>query len=464
MKHDSKTNKQPVKELKRLRKRIAELEASETEHKRAEEELKHVHQVYREVIENAQGIPYRFNYDDSTFEFFGKDCEELIGIHSNEVTKLTYQKFREIVKKRIILDPEAPSDPFEYTKAFQRGEVKRYRADFKIVTPRGEEKWISDCSLPIFDKKTGKVIFSLGILQDITERKRAEEELQKHREHLEEMVRDRTAELEKRVSEVEQLNDAMVNLSEDLRITNTSLESTTQQLIAANNELEAFSYSVSHDLRAPLRAIDGFSGALFEDYHDRLDDEGKRLLNVIRNEAQRMGCLIDDLLTLSRMGRKGIRSSSIDMRELAESVFNELKATAPNRNLQFKIDILPPARGDTSMIRQVFANLLSNAIKFTKTEEVTVIEVAGKVEENENIYYIRDNGIGFDMKYVKKLFGVFQRLHSEEEFEGTGVGLAIAQRIIKRHGGRVWAEGKVNGGATFYFTLPKQGGRHEEAK
>jgi PAS domain S-box-containing protein len=185
---------------------------------------------------------------------------------------------------------------------------------------------------PILNKK-GEVTSTVHVLDDITERKQAEEELEKHRAHLEELVRDHTAELEKRVSEVQQLNDAMMNISEDLRITNANLESTTRQLVAANSELEAFSYSVSHDLRAPLRAIDGFSNALFEDYYNTLDDEGKRLLNTIRDEAQRMGCLIDDLLSFSRMGRKEMRQSAIDMGELAKSVLKELKATVAERNL-----------------------------------------------------------------------------------------------------------------------------------
>ncbi|MBM4135764.1 MAG: PAS domain S-box protein [Nitrospira sp.] len=239
-----------------------------------------------------------------------------------------------------------------------------------------------------------------------------------------------------------------------LHVALDNLKQRTAQLEAANRELEAFSYSVSHDLRAPLRAIDGFSNILLEDYQNRLDEEGKRVLNTIRNSTKQMGQLIDDLLAFSRISRQEVAKSEIDMTRLAKAVFEELKPSIPEQTSQFNLKELPPAQGDQSMIRQVFMNLLSNAIKFTGKKESAVIEVAGWSEENENVYCVKDNGAGFDMQYKNKLFGIFQRLHSAQEFEGTGVGLAIVQRVIHKHGGRVWAEGKVNEGATFYFTLP----------
>ena len=233
------------------------------------------------------------------------------------------------------------------------------------------------------------------------------------------------------------------------------LEQRVIEVSAVNKELKAFSYSVSHDLRAPLRAIDGFSRALLEDYYDRLDEEGKRFLNTIRDNTQKMGQLIDDLLAFLRVGNQEIVLSEIDMEQLARAVFDELRATASGRILRFNLKELPPARGDQAMIHQVFINLLSNAIKFTRPKEMAMIEVGGWKEEKRNVYFVKDNGVGFEMGYVNKLFGVFQRLHSAEEFEGTGVGLAVVQHIIHRHGGRVWAEGKVNEGATFFFSLPK---------
>jgi len=221
-------------------------------------------------------------------------------------------------------------------------------------------------------------------------------------------------------------------------------------------ELGAFSYSVSHDLRAPLRAIAGFSQALSEDHSDRLDVEGKRMLNVIQDSIHDMGQLIDGLLAFSRLNHNGMKVSDINMRDLATEVFKQVRLGHPERQIRLDIQALPSAYGDRAMIREVLANLLSNAVKFTRHREEATIEVGGRTEGNQTIYHVKDNGVGFDMKYVDKLFHVFQRLHSTAEFEGTGIGLALVQRIIHRHGGRVWAEGKVNEGATFYFTLPSK--------
>jgi light-regulated signal transduction histidine kinase (bacteriophytochrome) len=246
----------------------------------------------------------------------------------------------------------------------------------------------------------------------------------------------------------------MVNLLADLRVSKENLELTTRQLSDANKELESFSYSVSHDLRAPLRAIDGFSQILVEDYGDKLDEGGQHQLDVIQGSARQMGQLIDDLLAFSRLGRKGISMSEIDMGVLAKEVFEQLQLGTPGRAVKFKVDTLHSAYGDRAMIREVLVNFLSNAMKFTRPGKAPVIEVTGTVDENENVYSVKDKGVGFDMKYADKLFQVFQRLHSAEEYEGTGIGLALVQRIIHRHNGRVWAEGKVNKGATFNFSLP----------
>jgi signal transduction histidine kinase len=255
--------------------------------------------------------------------------------------------------------------------------------------------------------------------------------------------------------------DRALRYSEDqLRCLNSELEQRVQErtgkLKEANMELEAFSYSVSHDLRAPLRAIDGFSRILAEDYAEKLDEDGKRVLNVIRSNTQNMGRLIDDLLAFSRLGRKQIEATPVNMSDLANDVFQQLKSGLANQKIQLNLASLPGATGDPALIRQVFVNLLSNAAKYSRPRAETVIEVNGRCENGDCIYSVKDNGVGFDMTYAQKLFGVFQRLHSVEEFEGTGVGLAIVQRIIHRHGGRVWAEGKVDEGATFYFSLPKE--------
>jgi len=229
------------------------------------------------------------------------------------------------------------------------------------------------------------------------------------------------------------------------------------ELEVVNKELESFSYSVSHDLRAPLRAIDGFSRMLVEDHGDNLDAEARRMVNVIASSTREMGQLIDDLLAFSRLGRAPMKTSDINMKDLVEEVFEEMGIATPERVVRFEVYAMPFAKCDRSLMRQVFVNLLSNAVKFTAPKgENAVIEVGGRIEANENVYYVRDNGTGFDMKYADKMFRVFQRLHSPEEFAGTGIGLALVQRIVCRHGGRVWAEGKKDEGATFHFTLPNK--------
>jgi light-regulated signal transduction histidine kinase (bacteriophytochrome) len=285
-----------------------------------------------------------------------------------------------------------------------------------VVWPDGREMWVSTTKMPLRNSE-GQTIGIFGISRDITERKRNEQ-----------AIRQLNADLEKRA----------------------------EQLQAANKELEAFSYSVSHDLRAPLRAIDGYTRILVEDYEPLLDNEGKRICGVISREAQRMGQLIDDLLAFSRLGRKEMYSSKIDMRGLVVSVLHELLIDENQERLAIHIGKLPAVKGDSSLIRQVWVNLLANAIKFTSKKERAMVEVGSKTTKDEFIYYVRDNGAGFDMEYANKLFGVFQRLHSESEFSGTGVGLAIVQRIIRRHEGRIWAEGEVERGATFYFALPRK--------
>jgi signal transduction histidine kinase len=228
------------------------------------------------------------------------------------------------------------------------------------------------------------------------------------------------------------------------------------ELEALNKELETFSYSVSHDLRAPLRAIDGFSRILAEDYRPVLDQEANRLLDVISDNAKRMGNLIDDLLTFSRFSRRAPEMQRIDMVALVQSVIADFDKDPALRNgAEIKVGPLAPAHGDSTLIRQVWINLLSNALKYSRNREQPIISVMSKVDPESVLYSVRDNGVGFDMTYVNKLFAVFQRLHSSSEFEGTGVGLAIVQRIVHRHGGRVWADAIPDQGATFSFSLPK---------
>ena len=320
------------------------------------------------------------------------------------------------------LEHVLPEDRAEVDRRFKEAIKTKTEWGFECRIRRidGEERWIWGVCEYQRDEE-GKRESLAGIIQDITTRKQTEEEILELNASLEERVRERTS-----------------------------------QLAAANHELEAFSYSVSHDLRAPLRAVDGFSRMVVEDYAERLDDEGRRMLGVIRSETQRMGRLIDDLLAFSRLGRQQMELAPILMQEMAQAVFDELAAQEPpERKLRLDLQPLPAVIGTPTMMRQVWVNLIGNAIKFTKGREVGEIEIAARDgEDGVPVYHIKDNGAGFDMRFADKLFGVFQRLHSAEEFPGTGVGLALVQRIVQRHGGRVWAEGEVDHGATFYFTIP----------
>ena len=226
-----------------------------------------------------------------------------------------------------------------------------------------------------------------------------------------------------------------------------------QALAESNQELERFSYSASHDLRAPLRAINGYAQALFEDHAARLDEEGKRLLTVIRDSAKLGGQLIDALLDFSRVGRQALARAPVDLTALAENVVSELRQTQASVAVEVVLTPLPPTSGDGALLRNVLINLIGNAFKFSANRAHPRVEIGAQNDGTEVVYYVKDNGVGFDMQYANKLFGVFQRLHRPDEFEGTGVGLALSQRIVQRHGGRIWAEGKVGEGATFRFTL-----------
>jgi signal transduction histidine kinase len=282
------------------------------------------------------------------------------------------------------------------------------RVDFQY----GNQVW-SFSVVPIAD---GGYVNLYG--RDVTERRRMEVEIRRLNADLEQRVIERTAELE-----------------------------------AANQELEAFAYSVSHDLRAPLRAMDGFSRILQEDYAPDLSLEAQRYLGLVRDNAQQMGSLIDHLLAFSRLGRHSLKRQLIAPTALVHQVIAELGAEQAGRAVEITVGDLPACQADPALLKQVFANLLENALKFTQTREVTRIEVGWMEQDGEHVYFVRDNGVGFDMQYAGKLFGVFQRLHRAEDYEGTGVGLATVQRIVHRHGGRIWAEAEVNTGAAFNFTL-----------
>ena len=298
-----------------------------------------------------------------------------------------------------------------YGKVALTGEPIRFASEAKEL----KDRWFDVYACRAGGPETQRVAI---LFNDITARKHAEEEVRRLNASLEQRVAERTAQLDE-----------------------------------ANRDLESFSYSVSHDLRAPLRAVNGYARMLLQDHGGSLDAEGRRLAEVIRSEGGRMGLLIDALLAFSRLGRQAISSTAVDMTALAREAFAEAAAAAAERSVEFRLADLPPAHGDPTLLRQVFVNLFSNAVKFTRPRERAVIEAGARVEDGETVYWVRDNGAGYDPRYADQLFGVFQRLHRQEEFEGTGVGLAFVQRIVQRHAGRIWAEGKPGEGATFHFTL-----------
>ena len=316
--------------------------------------------------------------------------------------------------------------------------AEKYRADDQAViaagTAReieelnqvnGHERWVHVHKVPYCDE-AGRIVGVVGIFEDITGRKQAEQEIRSLNESLEQRVRERTAELE-----------------------------------ASNRELEAFTYSVSHDLRAPLRAIHGFARILTDEYRPQLDDQARRLLDVVCSEAQRMGHLIDDLLNFCRLGRCAIQPACVDMERMVREVYCEVLPGTDDRQVNLRLHALPCATADPALVRQVWVNLLDNALKYTRHRATAELEIGGAAVNGEHVYFVRDNGIGLDMKYAHKLFKVFQRLHGQDEFEGNGVGLALVQRIVHMHDGRVWLDAEPDRGATFFFTLPRNG--HEEA-
>jgi len=448
------------------------------------------------------------------------------------------------------LDPTGPSPAYDvmlaksihpndatllhqtFTAAMQSNSI--YELEHRIVHPDGSVRWVYDRAHPYFDEK-GNLVRYVGATLDITERKRAEENLRKSEEKYLKTFQSNPAGVglsRMRDGLIVEANEAMLKLlgynddefightilelgvwndladrermvqtaiangktlnqeywlrkkTGELLLSNHSAEliqidnephiiftffditerKKMEQALAehaamleeANKELESFSYSVSHDLRAPLRAIDGYTRLILKKQGDKFDEDTLRRFKDIRLNAQMMGKLIDDLLTFSRLSRKDMSRSEMNMVDLIREEWKVLININPDRNINLIVSSMPLGYGDATLIKQVYHNLLSNAVKFTRSRDYAQIEVGGYNDGNETVFYVKDNGVGFDMKFCDKLFGVFQRLHNDHDYEGTGVGLATVQRIVHRQGGRVWAEGKVNEGATFYFTLPRK--------
>lgn len=413
-----------------------------TERKKAEQEIVRMGKHYQALIEKAPDGIVLLNAEGN-FKFISPSALKMFGYSNNE---------------------EVTGNPSEYThpedlpmvlavlESLIQNPSHIQTIKYRFIDRIGKWRWVeSTFSNLLADPSVEAIVINF---RDITDRKLNEEEISKLNEELEQKVMERTVELEKRSRQLLDNEVALLNLVEDLNLKSEELQRSTAQLEIANKELEAFSYSVSHDLRAPLRAISGFVSILLEDYEQVLDSEGKRICNIIHSNAIKMGQLIDDLLSFSRLIRSELHHSKIDMEGLVKNVISEFESAQNIDSKTILVQKLPQVVGDSNLMKQVWVNLLSNAIKYSSKNKDAQISIGSYREQNELVYYIKDNGVGFDMEYVHKLFGVFHRLHSIAEFEGTGVGLAIVQRIISRHRGRVWAEGKVGEGATFYFTLP----------
>ena len=393
---------------------------------------------YRLLFESAPG-PYLILTPDLT-----------IAAVNEAYLTATMTKREEIVGRGLFeVFPDNPDDPAATGVRNLRTSLDRVRErrapdtmavqKYDIRRPESagggfEERYWSPTNVPVFDAQ-GKLVYIIHHVEDVTEFVRLKR-LDGERHRL-------TAELRSRAEKMEAEVYARAQ----------EVAETSRLLEQANAELESFSYSVSHDLRAPLRAINGFSLALLEDYGTTLPPDGQALLARVRENTKRMAQLIDDLLVFSRLGRKPLEMGPVDLASLMQSVVEEQRQADSKRAIEVVVHSLPATLGDAGLLRQALANLIENAFKFTRRQPKARIEIGSRVEGAETVYYVRDNGAGFDMKYATKLFGVFQRLHGESDFEGTGVGLALVQRIVHRHGGRVWAQAAVDQGATFYFTL-----------
>jgi PAS domain S-box-containing protein len=362
--------------------------------------------------------------DSSNDAIVGKDLNSIVTTWNSGAEKIFGYTAREMIGQSItrLLPPDRQQEELQIIDRVRNGESVQSFDTLRLAKD-GRLIDVSVTVSPIRDK-SGKIVGASKVARDVSQKRAAEEEIRQLNTTLEQRVAERTAELE-----------------------------------AANKELEAFSYSVSHDLRAPLRAVDGFSQAVMEDYGPQLPEEGRHDLQRIRHGAQRMGALIDDLLAFSRLSRTPMNKQEINTGKQVHDVLEGLTAQLNGRKVDLHLADLPACNGSPAMLEQVWTNLLSNAFKYTRQRNPARIEVGCQnTEADEKVYFVRDNGAGFDMRYANKLFGVFQRLHRAEEFEGTGVGLAIVQRIIQRHGGRIWAEAEPDRGATFYFTLNEKAG------
>jgi PAS domain S-box-containing protein len=373
----------------------------------AEEALAHSEQLFRATFEQAAVGIAQVALDGHWLRVNEKLCA-IVGYSRDELLQRTFQD---------ITHPDDLDADLALVRQTLDGVIPTYTMEKRYIRKDGTLIWIN-LTVSLVRTAVGAPRYFISVIEDVNARKLAEEEIHRLNADLEQRVQERTAELE-----------------------------------ILNRELEAFSYSVSHDLRAPLRAIDGFSRILLKAHDQELPAEAQEYLQLIRANTQQMGQLVDDLLAFARLSRQPMRQQPVDPAGVVHQCLDELRHEMQGRHVEMVLGELPPCHAEPTLLKQLWINLLSNALKYTRRRTAARIEIGSRDSTGERVYYIKDNGVGFDMRYAHKLFGVFQRLHRAEDYEGSGVGLAIVQRIIQRHGGRIWAEAQPQRGATFSFTL-----------
>ncbi len=418
-----------------------------TERRQAEEALRASEEKFRAVTDTANDAIISAD-QSGTIHYWNAAAERIFGYSESEI----------LGKPLTLLIPERLRD--EHEKGMQRYlETGQSRLLGKTVELAGLRKDGSEfpLDLSLASWRTAEGVFFTGLIRDITVRKQAEKALLEAKDDLEKRVAERTAELAEANAQLENELALRKRAEEEIRKLNECLERRVQertaQLEEANKELEAFTYTVAHDLRAPLRHMSGFARILVEEYAPALDENARHYLDRVSEGARHMGQLVDDLLNLSRVGRKELSLQLTPLDSLVEAALDELEPELAGREIEWRFSPLPSVRCDATLLKQVFVNLLSNAVKYTRTRKRAVIEVGHTTRDQQPVIFVRDNGIGFDMAYSKKLFGIFQRLHSSKDFEGNGVGLAIVQRILQKHGWKAWTEAAIDQGATFFFTV-----------
>ena len=443
------TKEQLIRDLTKLRARISELEQSEEDKKKYHGELVQTRAMFEGLFEFAPDAIVVVSRKGNIVRA-NKQAERLFGYSANELSNADHE---------ILLPERFRKKHMKHRRDYMTDPHIRPMGTGLELYGRRKDGGEFSVDIALGPLKADKEMVVIAVIRDVTEREKSEASLRRALNELELQVMERTSTLsitnEELLAEIEERKRTEAQLEEYKRNLEEQVTERTAELTAVNKELEAFSYSVSHDLRAPLRQMSGFVELLQKQITDNYNEKAHQYMALIMTASKKMDMLINDLLALSYIGRKEMQKRKVNLNSLVKEVAGEIQYEFKERKINWEIDTLPDVIGDRALLRLVLVNLLSNAAKFTSTRQQAKIKIGCSGDDDKFTCSISDNGVGFDMKYVDRLFGAFQRLHTQEEFEGTGIGLANVQRIIARHGGRVWAEGALEQGATFFFTLPK---------